>query len=44
MEAIQRAFSDTPCGGGDEDLSDLQMMELARQSMCNQLTGQQGSP
>jgi len=44
MEAIQRAFADTPCGGGDEDLSDLQMMELMRQTMCNQLTGQQDSP
>ena len=28
--AIQRAFADTPCGGGDEDLSGLQMMELMR--------------
>jgi hypothetical protein len=44
MEAIQRAFADTPCGGGDEDLSALQMMELMRLTMCNELTGQAGSP
>jgi hypothetical protein len=44
MEAIQRAFADTPCGGGDEDLSDLQLMELMRVKMCNELAGQAGSP
>lgn len=44
MEAIQRAFANTPCGGGDEDLSALQMMELMRVTMCTQLTGQPGSP
>ena len=44
MEAIQRAFAETPCGGGDEDLSGLQMMELMRLTMCNQLTGQPSSP
>jgi hypothetical protein len=44
MEAIQRALADTPCGGGDQDLADLQMMELLRLTTCSQLTGQQGSP
>lgn len=44
MEAIQRAFVDTPCGGGDLDLSSLQMMEYLRSNMCRQLTQQQGSP
>ena len=44
MEAIQRAFADTPCGGGDLDLSDLQMMEYLRSNMCQQLTQQQASP
>lgn len=43
-EAIQRAFADTPCGGGDLDLSQLQMMEYFRSTMCRQLTGQQDSP
>ena len=31
------------CGGGDEDLSGLQMMELMRLTMCNELTGQHES-
>lgn len=44
MEAIQRAFADTPCGGGDLDLSSLQMMEFMRSNMCRQLTQRQGSP
>lgn len=44
IEAIERAFADTPCGGDDLDLSSLQMMEYLRRTMCEKLTGQQVSP
>jgi hypothetical protein len=40
-EAIETAFRSTPCGGGDLDLSGMQMMEFYRQSMCSRLTGRQ---
>jgi hypothetical protein len=42
--AIEEALQTTPCGGGDLDLSYMQMMDSFRANMCSHLTGQPAAP
>ncbi len=44
MQAIEKALKATPCGGGDIDSSEAQLLEMFRMQMCRRLTTQQTSP